>query len=185
MKNIKNLLITVSAFIGLAFIVTSCSSAKIYTDYKPGTNFTQYKTFSVLPWQKTNAKVNEFDRERIKNAVITNMQSLGYTYSEQDTTADLQVGMVFTTKEKKSVTSYNAGYGGWYGPWGMGATHYSEYDYTEGTFVVDVFDTQARKLLWEAAAVGTVPEKQENPVVRERNINRFVKSIFNKYPMKN
>lgn len=184
MKNLNKLILSATLFLGVAFLVTSCSSTKIYTDYKPGTNFKAYQTFSLLPWQKTNAKINEFDRERIKNAVIANMQNLGYTYSKQDSTADLQVGMVFTTKEKKSVTSYNAGYGGWYGPWGMGATHYSEYDYTEGTFVVDVFDTEARKLLWEAAAVSTLSERQESPVVRERNINRFVKSIFNKYPTK-
>ncbi|ANQ50338.1 DUF4136 domain-containing protein [Flammeovirga sp. MY04] len=184
MKSIKHIWLNIAAFIGLAFLVTSCSSTKITTDYNPGTNFTQYKTFSLLPWQgnSSSTKVTAFDRERVKNAVITNMQGLGYTYSEQDTTADLQVGMVFTTKEKKSVTSYNAGYGGWYGPWGMGATHYSEYDYTEGTFVIDVFDTQAKKLLWEAAAVSTLTEKQESPTVRERNINRFIKSIFKKYP---
>ncbi|AZQ63654.1 DUF4136 domain-containing protein [Flammeovirga pectinis] len=184
MKNIKNIFLTISMLIGVAFVVTSCSSTKITTDYNPGTNFSQYTSFSILPWQAQNAKINEFDRARVKNAVIENMQGLGYTYSENDTTADLQVGMVFTTKEKKSVTSYNAGYGGWYGPYGMGATHYSEYEYTEGTFVVDIFDTQAKKLLWEAAAVSTLSEKQESPVVRERNINRFVKSIFNKYPTK-
>ncbi|NME67007.1 DUF4136 domain-containing protein [Flammeovirga aprica] len=184
MKNLKKLLLSAAMLISVTFLVTSCSSTKIVTDYNPGTNFNAYQTFSLLPFQKTNAKINQFDRERVKNAVIANMQNLGYTYSEQDTTADLQVGMVFTTKEKKSVTSYNAGYGGWYGPWGMGATHYSEYEYTEGTFVIDIFDTKERKLLWEAAAVSTLSEKQESPVVRERNINRFVKSIFNKYPSK-
>lgn len=79
------------------------------------------------------------------------------------------------------------GYG--YGPrwgWGLGAgnvtatTTYSDDDYTEGTLVVDMYDVDSDKLVWQGILTSRVTEKPEK---RDRTIPKNIKKLMKKFPV--
>ena len=79
------------------------------------------------------------------------------------------------------------GYGGYagYGPaygWGPTSSHttYSEYDYTVGTLIIDVYDAKDKKLIWESISTGTINEKTKG---REERIKSTVGKMMLKYPV--
>ena len=103
---------------------------------------------------------------------------------------------LFVMTEDK--TQYNAtttgmgfgGYGGYYGygpGWGWGpgmnmsTTSVNEYNYTVGTLVIDIFDSNDEKLIWESIGTGTV---NDNPQKREKNLPKTVAHIMAPYPVK-
>jgi hypothetical protein len=79
------------------------------------------------------------------------------------------------------------GYGGYYGygpGWGWGGgmstTTVNTYDYTVGTLVCSVFDTNEKKLIWEGSGSGEI---NENPQDRENSIPKAVSKIMAQYPI--
>jgi hypothetical protein len=75
---------------------------------------------------------------------------------------------------------YGYGYPAWGWGGGMSTTRYQEYDYLDGTLVVDVFDAESKKLVWQGVASGTINENTKN---REDRINRVAAAIMDQYPV--
>ena len=100
----------------------------------------------------------------------------------------MEVSLYMVLDQKTSVTSYtdyhgSHGYGfRRYGGWGTGhaTTSYNEYDYTQGTMVLDVFDSGSKELVWQAIASGTVEEK---PSRRDKTIPRSINLLMSKFPI--
>jgi hypothetical protein len=93
-------------------------------------------------------------------------------------------------KTQYNATTTGMGYGGYYGygpRWGWGpgmtmsTTTVSEYNYTVGTLVIDVFDAKEEKLIWESIATKTV---DDNPETREKNLPKVIAKIMAPYPIK-
>ena len=118
----------------------------------------------------------------------------GMTYKESD--ADAIVTLYIVIDNKTSTTAYtdfNGGMGMGYGygagfarpawGWGMGSatTTYSEEDYQVGTFVVDVYDTKSKKLIWQGVSQKTI---NENASKRAKTIPKGVTKIMKNYPVK-
>ena len=91
---------------------------------------------------------------------------------------------------KQSVTAYTTYTGGFgYGlgrPFGVGAvgvganTTFNEYDYQEGTLILDCYDEKSKKLMWQGVYKGVVADK---PQKREKTIPKHVKAMMKKYPI--
>ncbi len=86
----------------------------------------------------------------------------------------------------------HGGYGGYYGygpGWGWGSgmgmsmstTTVQEYNYTVGTLVIDVYDKEDEKLIWESIGTGTV---NDNPQKRNKNRPKTIAQIMAQYPVK-
>ena len=71
--------------------------------------------------------------------------------------------------------------GGGYGSSNQPTSKYKEYDYLEGTMVLNVFDAEAKKLVWQVVASQTI---NENPEKRSKSIPKAVKKIMKKFPIK-
>jgi hypothetical protein len=90
--------------------------------------------------------------------------------------------------QKTSVSSYTDYYGSGgyvyrrYGGWGTGhaRTVFTENDYTEGTLVMDAFDSGTKDQIWQAVASGMVAE---DPNKRDRNIPVSVNKLMSKSPV--
>ena len=180
----------------LAFISTliiSCSSLKVTSDWDKTVDFTKLKTFEYYGWAAESDKIlNQLEKDRIERAFGDEFKSRGLEYVESD--GDMVVVLYIMTQDK---TSYNAtttgmGYGGYYGHgpgWGWGpgygtsmsTTTVQEYNYTVGTLVVDIYDSNAEKLIWESIGSGTI---NENPQKREKNIPKTAAMIMAPYPVK-
>jgi len=189
MKIVRNFLL-----LAIVAALVSCSPVTILSDVDESVDFTQYKTFSFLGWQANSDQLlNDMDRERIHDAFGNEFEARGLSFVESG--GDMAVSLYLVLDQKTSVTAYTnyygggmgGGYGGYhmagYG-WGMGMgasnTTYSENDYLEGTMVMDAFDGESKKQIWQGVARSTVTE---NPQKRATNIPKKVGLLMKKFPV--
>lgn len=174
----------------LVLFATSCvSDFKVSSDYDKSTDFTKYKTFTMLPWDNdVSTPVQDGTKRKILNAAKNEMIKRGYTYVEKG--GDLAVGLSVLVEEKVEYrsdgsVSYGVGYGGYgYGGFGVGystPTTYRSYYYNEGTIIVDVFDERQKMLVWQGYGFDRL---KDNPHKNQEKIDMYMKYIFKKYPGK-
>lgn len=185
--NMKNLTYAIALLFTGLFL--SCSSVKVTTDSEKSTDFSKYKTFSFLGWQKDSDKIlNDFDKRRMRDAFKAEFQKRELKFVESG--GDMAIQLYLVVSQEKSVTAYTNHYGGGgygryrryggYG-WGSSTTSYSENDYLKGTMVMDVFDEASGDQIWQGVAVKTVEEKPEK---REKSIPYAVSALMKKFPIK-
>jgi len=188
-------------FLALATLVTalllgSCSSIQVTSDYDKTVDFTKFTTYSFHGWAKDSDKLlSPFDKDRFENAFKEQFDSRNLKFEKEG--GELIVALYIVTEKKtKQVANttnmggyYGWGYGGYYGygpGWGWGApmgnsiTTISNYDYTVGTLVVDVFDATNKKLIWEGVGTKTI---DDDPGSRNKNIEKSVAAIMAQYPV--
>ncbi len=187
MKN----LIFIALLALLTFGVGCVSSISITTDYDKEADFTQYKTFGFLKWNDESAAiVNDIDRRRLERAVTTQLELRGM--KRIDGMGDTMIGFHVVVENKTGTTSYTNHYGGmgYYGggfgygygyPYGgSSTTTTSTYSYQIGTVVIDQYDSQSKKLIWEGVAQG---ELQNDKSKREERIQKDMQRMFENYPI--
>ena len=163
------------------FILGSCSSVRVNSDYDKTVDFTQYKTYAFQKQGIDKAQISEFDKKRILHAIDNELTKKGMSKSESP---DLLVNIFTKERERIDVDQYNAGWGyGWgYGwnpyLWG-GRTFVSST--TEGTLYIDLIDAKKKELVWEGQGVGYL---SENYSQKESQINEFVSKILEQFPPK-
>lgn len=180
----KTLLRTIPLLIVL-FVVSSCSSVRVATDYDKNVNFDEYKTFAFFKTGIDKAEISDLDKRRILRAIEANMLAKGYIKSEKP---DLLVSIF--TKSNQRVDVYNNawGWGGWgwgagwgpgfWGPgWGWNQPMVSTS--TQGTLFVDLIDANKKELIWQGVGTGYLSRNMEK---KEERIKEFVSKIFEKYP---
>jgi len=177
----------------MAVISSACSSIKVTTDYDKTVDFTQIKTFEYYGWAAESDKIlNSLEKQRIERAFGDELRSRGIEYVESG--GDVIIVLFVMTQDK---TQYNAtttgmGYGGYYGHgpgygWGpgmgmsMSTTTVSEYNYTVGTLVIDMYHPGTEQLIFESIGTGTV---DDNPQTREKNLPKSIAQIMAPYPVK-
>ncbi len=175
-------------------ILSSCSSLSVISDLDKTVDFTQYKTFEYYGWtDNSDQLMNRFDKERIEEAFGNEFLARNLEIVEKGE-GELIVSLYIVTQQKTQTTAHTSsmgggygGYGGYYGygpgyGWGGGhsTTTYSDYDYTEGTLIVSVFDGKKEQLIWESVGKGTITE---NPKKREANIPRVIAEMMKEYPV--
>jgi len=191
MKKIAFLIIGVAGLM----LLNSCSSLKVYSDVDATVDFSEFKTLEYYGWaEESDQLLTQLDKERIEKAFGAEFKRRGIDVVESG--GDMIVTLFIVVEQKKgataTTTSMGGGYGGYYGGyygygpgWGWGGGHSTtsiqEYDYAVGTLVIDVFDAENEKLIWEGIGTKTV---DENPQTRDKNIPRAVKAIMSKFPVK-
>ena len=177
----------------LASFLSGCSSTKITADYDKEVDFTKYQDFHYLGWAKDSDKIlNDLDKRRIEGAFGAEFKRRGIEFVDASE-ADAAVSLFVVVDQKTSTTAYTdyyggmgmgygygRGYPGWGWGGGMSTTRYQEHDYLVGTLVVDVFDTETKKLVWQGVSSGTVNENTKN---REARIQKVARAIMEKYPI--
>ena len=189
----KNAILLSAAILGLA-LLSACSGLKVYSDVDPTIDWSNYKTFEYYGWAEDSDKIlNQLDRDRIERAFGEEFRARGLELVEKD--GDMIVTLFIVIEQKTGATAttthMGGGYGGYYGGyygygpgWGWGGGHSTttiqEYDYGVGTLVIDVFDAENQKLIWEGIGTKTV---DENPQTRDKNIPKAAKAIMSKFPI--
>lgn len=190
MMKMKRLLVI--PYLAIIFLVSSCSSLSVTSDYDKTVDFTQYKTYSYHGWADNSDKLlSPFDKERLEKSFANEFNSRNLTFQKEG--GDIVVALYIVTERKQQTTATTTGMGGRYGfggyygygpGWGWGAgmstTTYNTYDYTVGTLVCSVFDSKEEKLVWEGTGSGEI---DENPQTREDGIPRAVAKIMAQYPV--
>ena len=175
MKAIKTLPIL------LLFVLTSCSSVRVYSDFDKNADFSQYKTFAFHKGGIDKVQISELDKKRILNAIDNEMSKKGMTKSE---TPDLLINILTKEREIVDVEQYNASWGyGW--GWGWNPYLWGGHTYvtssTEGTLYIDLIDAKKKELVWEGEGIGYLTENRNE---KEKQINEFVTKILAQFPPK-
>ncbi len=183
------------SFLGAMLLFVCLSNnvvAQVKSDYDKNANFSEYKTYTFGGWVKDSDKIlTDFDKKRITDALSNEFSSRGMSYVESG--GDAVITLFIVVNQKTSTTAYtnfNGGMG-YYGRrgWGMGyggmglsaTTTYNQNDYLEGTFVVDMYDSKSKELIWQGIITSVV---KENPEKREKSIPKKVKKLMKKFPVK-
>lgn len=173
-----------------AFVcAATISNSQIKSDYDKNTNFEEFKSYRIVGWEKDSDKIlTPFDKERITNSLNAEMANRGI--AKVSSNADIDITLYVVVQQKTSTTAYttfNGGYGyrgrwGWgYGGMGSASTSYTEDDYLEGTFVLDMYSGGSKNLIWQGVITDTVKEQPEK---REKSIPKKMSKLMKKFPVK-
>lgn len=164
----------VLVLIGVMLMFAGRSSAQdVKTDYDRDANFTQYKTYS---WEQVQTK-DPLMVDRIKSAVNGTLAAKGFM--EVPSGGDLSIVAIETTKNQQSLDTFYNGFGGGWRWGGFGDATTTTENYKVGTLVVDLFDTNTKKLLWRGSASDTLSNKSEKNI---DNLDKGVEKMFKKFP---
>ena len=167
----------------LAFVITSCSSVRVASDYERTTNFDEFKSFAFFKPGIDKAEINDIDKRRILRAIESELLAKGYTKSEDP---DLLVSIF--TKSNQRVDVYNnywgAGAWGWgwggFGPgWGWGWNQPMVSTRTEAVLYIDLIDAKKKELIWQGQGKGYLSKNMER---KEELIKEFVTKVLGQFP---
>tara|TARA_R110002033_G_scaffold171062_1_gene215495 strand:- start:18363 stop:18920 length:558 start_codon:yes stop_codon:yes gene_type:complete len=165
------------------FVLSSCTSVRVLTDYDKNANFNAYKTYAFYKTGIDKAQISDLDKKRILHAIDDEMSARGFTKSENP---DILVSIF--TKEREQVDIYNnywrGGFGwGWnpyfYGGPGMYGNQVSTR--TEGSLYIDLIDAKDKQLVWQGKGVGSLYQTKKMEK-KEARIKEFVSEILEAYP---
>jgi hypothetical protein len=150
----------------IALAAGCASGPTIRTTADPGATLAGYRTFNYMnPLGTDREGYESIVSGSLKEATTAELTRRGYQLSE---TPDFLVNFSGKLNEKLRVSSAPAvrpplvgyyGYRrGYYDPW-YGYNNVDVDQYTEGTLNIDIVDAAAKRLVWEAVAVGRVNKK--------------------------
>jgi hypothetical protein len=165
----------------LLFLVSSCSSVSVNSDYDKKVDFSPYKTYAFHKSGIDKAEISDLDKKRILRSIDEVMTSKGFTKSDNP---DLLIAFFTKEREQVNVNQYNAGWGyGWgYGwnPYLWGGSSYVS-RYTEGTLYIDIIDARKKELIWQGEGQGVLTKDTDK---KDEKIKEFVSKILEQYPPK-
>ncbi|MGH1370811.1 MAG: DUF4136 domain-containing protein [Cellvibrionaceae bacterium] len=192
----KSFISALSLMLMSVFIVGCASGVSIDSDHKVGINFAELKTYR---WHDKSSAAKDYHGNdildgRIRAAVDKELQAKGFLLVGSET-ADFSVNYSVTTQEKTDIRSYDtysgmspgfamgygrAGYRYGYSIGYSSAPEVRTVHYEEGTFVVDVVDSDD-KLIWRGSAEGRL---KKNLTVEEKRqgIKDVVEKVMMNYP---
>jgi Domain of unknown function (DUF4136) len=174
-EKLMNVQRTIFTSIGIALLFATGSFAQqVKTDYDRTTDFSHYKTYS---WEKVQTQ-DPLWVDRIKEAVNAALTAKGLTPVESG--GDVAIVAVEMTKNQHTLNTFYDGFGGgwrWGGGFGNATTTVD--NYKVGTLVVDLFDANAKKVIWRGSASDTLSDKSDKNI---KNLDKGVQKMFDHFP---
>ena len=159
------------------FVLYSCSTIRVVSDYDSVTDFSKYKTFAFYKPGIDKAKISDLDKKRIMRQIEANLKAKGMIISAEP---DMLVSLF--TKERERIDVYNNNYYGYwgygYGPWYGGGTSVSSTP--EGTLFIDLIDKSKNELVWQGIGKGDLIMSSVEK--KEARIKEIVTKILAQYP---
>lgn len=200
MKTVK---INLFAIFATAILFSACSGLRVISDKDNTVDFNAIKSYQFIGWaDNSDQLLNRFDKERIEMAFANEAGRRGLLMTQKDPDVLAAIFVIGETKtQKTATTNTNAmnmggmgmGMGmaggmrhpgwGWGGGMTMAQSHtvINERSYIEGTLMIELFDPDEKKLIWQAIGRKTV---SEDPKKRQKDIPKKVSAIMSKYPVK-
>jgi Domain of unknown function (DUF4136) len=169
----------VFAVMAMMFLFAGRSSAQqVKIDYDRGADFSHYKTYS---WEHVKTK-DALDVDRIKSSVNAALAAKGWT--QVDSGGDVSIVAIEMTQNQQTLNTFYDGFGGgwgWrrFGGGGFGEATTTTETYKVGTLIVDLFDTQTKKLLWRGTSSDTLSNNSNKNI---KNLDKGVGKMFKQFP---
>lgn len=163
----------------MLFVLGSCASVSVNSDYDKNVDFTQFKTYAYHKSGVDKVEISDLDKKRILRSIDEVMAAKGFTKSDNP---DLLVNFFTKAREEVNVNQFNAGWGyGW--GWGWNPFFYggsaNVYTNTEGTLYIDLIDAKKKEMIWQGQGVGNLTKDVDR---KDAVIKEFVSRILEKYP---
>ena len=142
----------------------------------PGTDFAKYKTYKWVTI-KDGAHPDQIVDQQIKQTLDAQLSTKGLAKTDADT-ADLYVGYQVAVNQEKQWNAYGGGMG-WRMGGGMGTATSSTINI--GTLDLDIYDSQAKQLVWKGAATKTIDAKA-SPEKRQKNLDKAAEKLLKNFP---
>jgi hypothetical protein len=159
----------------IIFVLYSCSSVKVFSDYDSTVDFNKYSTFAFSKQEIEKINISDIDKKRILKSIEENMKSKGYSFSINP---DLIINI--STKSREDIyinQTYNRFNYGWYGfPYDQ---NYRPYTRTTGLLYIDIIDSKNGSLIWNASGSGSL---YSGKLSRDELISNFVNKVLESYP---
>ena len=163
----------------LLFILGSCCSVRVASDYDKNVDFSQFKTYAFYKNGIDKVEISDLDKKRILRSIDEVMMAKGFTKSE---TPDLWINIFTKEREQVNVSQFNAGWGyGWgfgWNPWMFGGQS-SVSSHTEGTLFIDLIDAKKKEMIWQGEGSGYLTQNTDK---KDEVIKNFVIKILEQYP---
>jgi hypothetical protein len=172
-----------SGLLMAVLLVSSCKpSLKVSSEFDKTVDFTKLKTFALLNSESLTKAMNQQNHDRVLNAVKDEMGKKGFSEDSVAPDVLINVNAVFNVLASASGNNYYE-YGSVYRPytWGPGVS-YTNYDvrhYKDGSLIIDVVDTSAKKLLWQGTGSREVDTPFKHP---DKDVPKAVASIMMGFP---
>ncbi|MCW9036527.1 DUF4136 domain-containing protein [Altibacter sp.] len=162
----------------LLFVVTSCTTVRVATDYDREANFSTYNTYAFYKPGIDKAKISDLDKKRILRAIDTELMAKGMNKSESP---DLLVSIFTKERERVDVYNNNFGFGWGWNPWWFGNGYNTSVSTrTEGTLYIDLIDAKTNELVWQGMGTSNLVTRDIDK--KEERIRKIVNEILAKYP---
>lgn len=158
---------------------TGCSSLRITTDHADGVDFSAFETFKYRESETSLARSNQLVDQRIVEALRREMTASGL--SEVESGADVFVTYYGSTSESIRLNTTHMGYGWPRGRWGggMATSTTTATTHTQGTLVIDVWDSSSKELVWRGVVTDSI---SRNPDRNRERLNRGIVQAFEDFP---
>jgi hypothetical protein len=153
----------------LCAVAASSRAQTVQTDYDRSFNFSQLKTFNFGPPMDPLAG-DSLNDGRIRAAIESNLAAAGFRM-ETGAKPDFAVAYYVTAKDKLNVQDYSIGPGRWFGRRDIRVDQF-----TEGTLIVDLIDTNTKQFVWRGRVSGAVELKK-----LDEKINKAVEKLFKQF----
>ncbi|MEM9832467.1 MAG: DUF4136 domain-containing protein [Bacteroidota bacterium] len=172
----------------ISCLSVACSSIKTYTQAPAAQQVNGFRTFAfVSPDESNMDQASLILYEEIRKSIAAQLRQKKYQPDTEN--PELLIAFnIMTDEEQKAVTRSTDPYGAYgrrmwaYNPyaWGwMPPQTYREIKIEKtGTMVVDLFDKEAKELVWRGIGTGPV----NNPEERFETAYRMVDKLFKEFP---
>jgi hypothetical protein len=172
----------------LAGLVAGCAATlQARSDYDRSQDFSGYRTFAwiaddpVIAPTGEQAPVSPLNRQRIVDAIRSELAAKGLQQSDDRGAADFVVAFTVGARDRVDVSSYPEPYRSrWY--WGRPyfGMQVDVNTYREGTLAIDVFDGRTRRPVWHGVATKRIT--QEDVRNASEQIETAVRAILAGFP---
>jgi hypothetical protein len=153
-------------------------------DHMASYDFSDVKTFAYLPRKggpEAAGVFSDMEIQRMHQAFARALAAKGMVYVEDREQADILASWHLITQEQTDVRSYNAS--SYYQCWGCGpaVSDVSVRQYTKGTLIFDLVDTEMRKSVWRGVMQSRISDKRQAQGQQER-FNAIASAMLESYP---
>ena len=166
--------------LGATFLLASCTTLQVESDYDRTANYGSYHTFTLMQREHQGIR-NPLVATHVEEDIKQELQRGGYTLAADPTSADFIVDFTIGSQERTNISSYPAAYAGpWFGGGPYWGGNIDVRQYHEGTLGIDIFDTHTHRPVWHGWAKKELSQKDfEQPA---EPIGKAVSSVLGKFP---
>lgn len=167
----------ITCSVGLALLlVTMAAAQKVYVDYNHGTDFKKFKTYAWGQGPNPNSIQDSIMLQNVQQEINSQLSVKGLQMVPENQNPDLIVVLSSGVKQQTSYNAWGTG-GGWRMGGGMGQI--TPETSNIGTLVVDLYDANAKQMVWRGMAQDTLSSKSSK---NEKEISKAVEKMFKQYP---